>query len=223
MLRHGVKYNLELTLRVLGARYENNHGSTTFPSRVTTSRAMARHLPGSRRPELLLAGAAGGACIISTSPSCEILAGRAILSIFHSPLWKTLIVVFSTCAAFAQNGLQSSDLYRLHSVGDVQFSPDGAYLAYAVETNAATGRPFSQLWIMRVADGTSIRMGGENDRGGNPQWSPDGKWIAYTGLSGDKRGLWVAHPDGSNARFLHELAGTNSPLPSPGKIIAWSP
>jgi dipeptidyl aminopeptidase/acylaminoacyl peptidase len=145
------------------------------------------------------------------------------LPIFRSPLWKFVIVVFSACAAFAQNGLQSSDLYRLHSVGEVQFSPDGASLAYTIETNAATGRPFSQLWIMKVADGTTVRLGGENDRGGNPQWSPDGKWIAYAGHSGDKSGLWVAHPDGSNARFLHELAGTNSPVPTTGKTIAWSP
>ncbi|HXB20423.1 MAG TPA: S9 family peptidase [Candidatus Solibacter sp.] len=114
-------------------------------------------------------------------------------------------------------------MYKLRSVGEVQLSPDGARLAYTIVSNGETGRPYSQLWLMNVADGKSFRLGGENDRGGNPTWSPDSKWIAYSGRSGAKGGLWVARADGSNARFLHELEGTNSPLPSTGKSVAWSP
>ena len=33
----------------------------------------------------------------------------------------------------------------------------------------------------------------------------------------------MARPDGSNARFLSPLQGTNNPLPSTGKSITWSP
>jgi dipeptidyl aminopeptidase/acylaminoacyl peptidase len=134
--------------------------------------------------------------------------------------------LFALCvniSIHAQNGLQSSDLYKLRAVGDVQFSPDGTRLAYTVENDTPTGRPYSQIWIMTVAEGKSARLGGENDRAGNPEWSPDGRWIAYSGSSAGKSGLWVARADGSDARFLHEMSGTNSPLPSTGKSIAWSP
>jgi dipeptidyl aminopeptidase/acylaminoacyl peptidase len=134
-----------------------------------------------------------------------------------------LIFGLSLTPLFAQGGLQSSDLYKLRSVGDAQISPDGNHIAYTIVSNGQTGRPYAQLWIMNVADRKSVRIGGEDDRGGNPVWSPDGKWIAYTGRFGGKGGLWVAHADGSNARFLHEIEGTNSPLPTTGKTVAWSP
>ncbi|HEX7960323.1 MAG TPA: hypothetical protein VF493_10420, partial [Terriglobales bacterium] len=125
--------------------------------------------------------------------------------------------------ALGQVGLQSSDLYKFRSIGDVQFSPDGSHIAYTVENNGTTGRPYSQLWIMNLASGKSSRVGNDNDRGGGPEWSPDSKAIAFHGAFNGKSGLYVAQSDGSGLRFLHEIEGTNSPLPSTGKSIAWSP
>src|SRR5215813_810117 len=126
-------------------------------------------------------------------------------------------------AVLAQSRLQSTDLYRLRSVGDVQFSPNGSHIAYVIENNGPTGRPYSQLWIMTVASGKSRRVGADGDRGGSPQWSPDSKWIAFHGTFDGKSGLYVVQTDGSGLRFIHELEGTNSPLPSTGKNIDWSP
>ena len=40
---------------------------------------------------------------------------------------------------------------------------------------------------------------------------------------GDKSGLIVARPDGSDKKYLGPLEGTNAPLPTTGKITAWSP
>ena len=132
-------------------------------------------------------------------------------------------VLFLANATFGQNGLQSSDLYKLRSVGDAQFSPDGSRIAYVVENNGQEGRPYSQLWIVTVSTGKTLRVGGDADRGGDPEWSPDSKTIAFHGTVGGKSGLYVVQPDGSGLRFIHELEGTNSPLPSTGKNIAWSP
>jgi len=145
------------------------------------------------------------------------------LRFFRILVFLYLISGLCLGSLFAQGSLQSSDLYRLRSVGEVQISPDGTRLAYTIVSNGQSGRPYSQLWLMNVADGKNSRLGGEDDRGGNPTWSPDSKWIAYDGRFGGKGGLWVARADGSNARFLHELEGTNSPLPSTGKDVAWSP
>jgi dipeptidyl aminopeptidase/acylaminoacyl peptidase len=134
-----------------------------------------------------------------------------------------LIAIICVSSLFAQNGLQNADLFKIHAVGGVAFAPDGLHLAYTVGSNPETGRPYSQIWIMNTADAKTSRMGGENDRSGDPVWSPDGKSIAYSGSSGNKGGLWIARADGSNPRFIHELEGTNSPLPSTGNDIAWSP
>jgi dipeptidyl aminopeptidase/acylaminoacyl peptidase len=79
------------------------------------------------------------------------------------------------------------------------------------------------LFVMTIADGTSIRFGGDRDSSGNPEWSPDGRWIAYRGRVGDKTGLLVARPDGAGTKFLAEMTDTNAPLPGMGKSVAWSP
>ncbi len=135
----------------------------------------------------------------------------------------TALLLMIGVAEAQTRGLQSTDLLKLRLVGEVKFSPDGSRLAYSVINNDGPARPYSQLWIMTVADGKSIRLGNEKDTSSSLEWSPDGQWIAYDGRLGDKSGLIVARPDGSNPKFLAALQGTNNPLPSTGKSITWSP
>jgi len=71
-------------------------------------------------------------------------------------------------------GLTSSDLSRLRSVGSVELSPDGRRIAYGVTMRDRPGRPYGQLWIMDVATQKSVRVGSEKDSGGGPLWSPAG-------------------------------------------------
>jgi dipeptidyl aminopeptidase/acylaminoacyl peptidase len=135
-------------------------------------------------------------------------------------------LILCTIAGLANvnaEGLRSSDLLSLHSVGDVQFSPDGAHLAYTVENNDGPGRPYSQVWLVSLGDGKSVRIGGEKGPSSNPVWSPDNRWVAFQGRDGDKSGLMIAQPDGSGRKFLSAMQGTNSPLPSTGNTISWSP
>ena len=138
---------------------------------------------------------------------------------------RQAFVLFLLCAstAFAQDRLQSSDLLKLRSVTAVALSPDATRAAYVVESNDGPGRPYGQLWIMTLADGKSVRIGGDKEPSGNPEWAPDGQSIAYRGRVGDKAGLIVARADGSAPRFLAEINGTNAPLPGEGKSVAWSP
>jgi len=134
-----------------------------------------------------------------------------------------IAMVAAASTAAAQNRLQSADLLTLRSVAGVQVSPDGTRVAYTVENNDGSGRPYGQVWVTTVADGKSVRFGADKVPSGNPQWSPDGQSIAYRGRIADKSGLIVARHDGSGARWLAEMSDTNSPLPSTGKTIAWSP
>jgi len=120
-------------------------------------------------------------------------------------------------------GLRSQDLYRLRSVSDVQFSPDDRHIAYSVSMNDRPGRPYTQVWIMDVASGKAVRIGGEKDSSSRPRWSPDGKTIAFVGGQGEKSGLSYVRADGGGQTFLAEVTGTNSPLPGQGEDFAWSP
>jgi len=140
------------------------------------------------------------------------------------------ILVCLTCAALplavsmpvCAQLLASSDLSRLRSIGSAALSPDGHDIAYTISMRDRPGRPYGQLWVMDLSTEKSVRLGGDKPAA-NPVWSADSKWIAFNGADADKHGLLVAHPDGSDAAFLAEMAGTNSALPGAGKDIAWSP
>src|SRR5712692_5875808 len=115
-------------------------------------------------------------------------------------LSATLIVVIA-CAvslvardAAGQAGLQSSDLLKLRSVSAVQVSPDAMRVAYVVDNNDGAGRPYGQLWVMTLADGKSVRFGGDWESSGGPEWSPDGQAIAYHARMEPARDSWPRCP-----------------------------
>jgi Tol biopolymer transport system component len=70
------------------------------------------------------------------------------------------------------------------------FSPDGARIAY-YRFRSGGGR---EVWVMR-ADGSGKRL---LTRGGDPEWSPDGRLIAF----GRHRALRVISPEGGFERLL---------------------
>jgi len=118
--------------------------------------------------------------------------------------------------------LTSGDLSLLRSVGGVALSPDGRYVAYTITMRDRPGRPYGQLWVMDLKTDKSVRLGGDKPAS-SPLWSGDSRWIAFRGADGDKHGILIVHPDGSDTTFLAAQAGTNSPLPGTGKDFTWSP
>src|SRR5579862_4866268 len=119
----------------------------------------------------------------------------------------------------AQSGLTSGDLYKLRSVGEVEISPDGSRVAYAVTNNDQPGRPYSRTFVMKLDTLQSVPLGGERGRASSPRWSRDGQWIAYIGAAG----IAIARADGRVEIQLAKIEGTNHPLPTSGDRIAWAP
>ena len=120
-------------------------------------------------------------------------------------------------------GLATPDLARLRSTGGLALSPDGSRLAYVIVDNEGPGRPTSQVSILELASGKSVRLGGEKEPSSHPEWSPDGRSLAFLGGPEGRQGLRVARAEGSEARFLAPVEWTNSPLQNPGRRLAWSP
>ena len=115
--------------------------------------------------------------------------------------------------------VQIADYARLQTVGDVQLSPSGADLAYSVSSNDRPGRPTSSTWLRDMTSGETVQL----EAGGEPRWSPDGKWIAYFGRTEEGDGLIVADRRGDAPRLIAPIGTTNHPLPSSGERVAWSP
>ena len=132
------------------------------------------------------------------------------------------VTAIAVSATAQTRRLESADLLRMRSVDSVRLSPDGGRVAYTVATNDQPGRPQRQLFVLTLSDGRSVRLGG-SDPASAPEWSPDGQLVAFRGTVGGKKGLAVSRPDGSEPRFLAEMAGTNSPLTFEGRAVAWSP
>src|SRR5579872_3515085 len=119
-------------------------------------------------------------------------------------------------------GFQASDFLKFRSVGTVHFPPDGSKIAYTVARNEPK-HTLNQLFVMSVADAKIVAFSSGDEPSGNPEWSPDSKWIAYSGRAEGKSGLIVAAADGSKKKYIGPLEGTNAPLPTTGKTVTWSP
>lgn len=72
------------------------------------------------------------------------------------------------------------DVLALRNVGEVTISPDGRWVAYVVserDMEAAENR--SRIWVVAANAGEPypLTSGLTSDR--NPQWAPDGRWLAF--------------------------------------------
>jgi dipeptidyl aminopeptidase/acylaminoacyl peptidase len=132
---------------------------------------------------------------------------------------KLLAVLVCAAGMAGAERFVTGDVARVRSAGAVQFSPDGKRIAFTVENNDGPGRPYSQVWVMAAGGGEPVPLTKGQEPSSSPVWSPGGAHLAWTG----KAGLIVSRPDGTEARVIAKLEGTNSPLPSTGSAIAWSP
>jgi serine/threonine-protein kinase len=88
-----------------------------------------------------------------------------------------------------------------------RLSPDGRRLAYAV----ADG-PTSSLWVLDLASGGRLHLGGDAINEGNPVWTPDSRRLILS--SGGATALGWREADGSSE--------THMLTPAPGVNIPWS-
>jgi dipeptidyl aminopeptidase/acylaminoacyl peptidase len=107
-----------------------------------------------------------------------------------------------------------ADLWAIKRVGTPSLAPDGrtacaSVTAYDMESN----EPRTELWLVPTDGGAGRRLTA-GDKDGDPVWSPDGRWIAFTAKrkDDDEPQVYVIAPDGGEARRLTRLATGASAL-----------
>ena len=120
-----------------------------------------------------------------------------------------LIVLASTARAQApaKHAMTFNDLMAMQRVGEPQISPDGRAVVYAVgTTDMDTNRIAHDIWIVSTAPGSQPRQMTQSGHDTRPQWSPDGKSIAFLSSREGTPQVYVIPAQGGNAKKITSLS-----------------
>ncbi len=109
-------------------------------------------------------------------------------------------------------------LYRLKSLGDPRWSPDGKRILFSVTSHdLAAGKSNPEIYLVDVDDGRVRRMTRDPGSDHHPRWAPDGRSFLF--ISGRKDGaqIWRMPVDGGEPEQLTKKLATGA------SAATWSP
>lgn len=119
-------------------------------------------------------------------------------------------------AADAAKMLTPEAALNLRSISDLQFSPDGARVAFVIAEPPKGDRRARHIWLYDKKSGAVRQFTFSAKDESSPRWSPDGKQLAFLSNRDDQQQIYVMRADGGEAAALTK--GKRSV-----RSFAWSP
>jgi dipeptidyl aminopeptidase/acylaminoacyl peptidase len=162
--------------------------------------------------------------------------GQPIFSDFKEPSMRTralpVLVAFLLATWTINTNAQTirhvptiDELLTLQTVGAVQISPEGKFVAYTVGYGDFKQDAFvNQIWLAEVNPGRTFQVTRGDKSSNTPKWSPDGTWLAFlSNRVEDKNQIFAINPLGGESIQLtkSETAINNFAWSEDGKSIAY--
>ena len=113
-------------------------------------------------------------------------------------------------------------LLELQRISEHQLSPDGATVAFTVQSvDMSTNTKPRQIWVVPMNGGLPRKLTSEGNNW-RPRWAPDGKKLAFISTRSGTAQVWMMNPDGTQAKQVTSLsteADTVSFVPDGKRLI----
>jgi len=111
-----------------------------------------------------------------------------------------VLLTASSLVGHAQSAMTPAQALNYRRIGDLHLSPDGSKLSYVMYSYRWDWQP--HLWLMNIASGNARQLTPDKKAERAPEWSPDGKSLAYLSNRDGKTQVFTARADGSEAKAV---------------------
>ena len=126
---------------------------------------------------------------------------------------KTILCIFLSLllsCILAGSTVDLKDVFNYRPINEVIISPDGTQAVFTVNTTDLENNTInSNLWLINLESGKYFQLtrGEKVERA--PEWSPDGKKIAFLSNRKGPNQIWVISPEGGEASLAADFGRIN--------------
>ncbi len=121
---------------------------------------------------------------------------------------KAPALLFAAASLLLARGITPEDYLHFEFVGNPAISPDGKSVAFPLtKINEKLNRRMTAIWLVPYDGSAAPRpLTAETVSSSNPQWSPDGRTLAFLSTRGEaaRAQIWLLSMDGGEPRQLTE-------------------